>query len=130
MLIQPLKCCPCKKESLCSNIQREILEKLGIKDPDWHTVTGPDKRLANGELGSIEDAYRVHGVRRMVVLGHISCAKFAQERQTGGEAGEIAAHFAAWDRAEAVIEKDFPDMQLEYHLLGAKAEILRPAEEV
>jgi len=66
----------------------------------------------------------------MVVLGHISCAKFAQERQTGGEAGEIAARFAAWDRVEAVIEKDFPDMQLEYHLLGAKAEILRPAEEV
>ncbi len=100
-------------------IKRWLEEEQLLGDHDIVSVAGAAKDIAEGGefvLKQIDIAYRLHGVRRVILMNHTDCGAYG-----GRQANDLELHTTAMQAAAERIKQTYSDMTVRFALADIAA---------
>ena len=115
--IQPALVICCKDYRYIQPIQRFIRQRLGIRWYDLKATAGGVRAMLDAPrsvrrwiLGDIDLVYRLHSVRRVILVHHEDCAAYGGSTKLGNVARQRRFHRAQLQRAARMLQRQFPHL--------------------
>ncbi len=115
--IQPALIICCKDYRYIQPIQRFVRQRLGIRWYDLKATAGGVRAMLDAPssvrrwiLSDIELVYRLHGVRRVILIHHEDCAVYGGSAKLGDLAKQRRFHRTQLRRAASVLRRQFPKL--------------------
>ena len=115
--IQPALLICCKDYRYIQPIQRFVKQRLGIRWYDLKATAGGVRALLDAPrivqqwiLRDIDLVYRLHGVRRVILVHHEDCAAYGGSAKLGDLAQQRRFHRTQLHRAARVLRRQFPGL--------------------
>ena len=107
----------CKDYRYIQPIQRFAKRQLGIRWYDLKATAGGVRAMLDAPrivrrwiLRDVDLVYRLHGVRRVIVVQHEDCAAYGGSARLGDRAQQRRFHRAQLQRAARVLRHHFPKL--------------------
>lgn len=104
----------CKDFRYVQPIQRFVRQRLGIRWYDLKATAGGVLPMLDAPaivrrwiIRDIDLVYRLHGVRRVIIVQHEDCAAYGGTARLGGLAAQRRHHAAQARRASGVLRRRF-----------------------
>lgn len=117
--VQPALVICCKDYRYIQPIQRFVRQQLGIRWYDLKATAGGVRAMLDSPrvvrrwiLGDIELVYRLHQVRRVIVVHHEDCAAYGGSAALGDLARQRRFHRTQFQRAARVLRRQFPNLSV------------------
>ena len=115
--IRPALVICCKDYRYIQPTQRFVRQRLGIRWYDLKATAGGVRAVLDSPrivrrwiLRDIDLVYRLHGVRRVIVVHHEDCAAYGGSAKLGDITRQRRFHRTQIQRAERVLRRHFPDL--------------------
>ena len=116
-LIQPALVICCKDYRYIQAMQRFIRQRLGIRWYDLKATAGGVLAMLDAPLSvrrwilrDIDLVYRLHSVRRVIIVHHEDCAAYGGSAKLGNLAQQREFHRKQVQRAVRLLRRQFPDL--------------------
>ena len=117
--VRPALVICCKDYRYIQPIQRFVKQRLGIQWYNLKATAGGSRALLDSPsvvqkwiLRDIELVYRLHGVRRVVIIHHADCAAYGGSAKLGKPAQERRFHRAQVKRTGRLLRKNFAGLKV------------------
>ncbi|GEM_PF-1310094 len=117
--IQPALVICCKDYRYIQPIQRFVKRRLGIRWYDLKATAGGVRAMLESPrivrqwiLRDIDLVYRLHCVRRVILVHHEDCAAYGGSTKLGSLAKQRRFHRTELRRAARVLRRQFPDLTI------------------
>ena len=115
--IQPALVICCKDYRYIQPTQRFVTQRLGIRWYDLKSTAGGVLAMLDAPgivrrwiLRDIDLVYRLHGIRRVILVHHEDCAAYGGSAKLGGLAQQRRFHHTQVQRAARVLRRHFPNL--------------------
>ena len=123
--IRPALIICCKDYRYIQPIQRFAKRQLGIRWYDLKATAGGVLAMLDAPrlvrqwlLRDIDLVYRLHGVRRVILVHHEDCAAYGGSKELGNLARQKAFHRAKLQRATRFLKKEFRGLTVRNFLIS------------
>ena len=118
-LIQPVLVICCKDYRYIQPTQRFVRQRLGIRWYDLKATAGGVLAMLDAPrivrrwiLRDIDLVYRLHGVRRVILIHHEDCAAYGGSAALGDFTRQRRIHRTQIHRAARVLRRHFPTLTI------------------
>ena len=123
--IQPALVICCKDFRYIQPTQYFVKRRLGIRWYDLKATAGGVRAMMDSPaivrrwiLKDIDLVYRLHGVRRMILVHHEDCAAYGGSKELGNLARQKVFHRAKLRRAARFLKKEFRGLTVRNFLIS------------
>ncbi len=116
-LIRPVLIICCKDYRYIQPTQRFVRQRLGIRWYDLKATAGGVRAMLDSPgivrrwiLRDIKLVYRLHNVRRVILVHHEDCAAYGGSAKLGSLSRQSRFHRAQLRRAARVLRREFPNL--------------------
>ncbi len=121
--IQPALVICCKDYRYIQPTQHFVKQRLGIRWYDLKATAGGVRAMLDAPsavrrwiLRDIELVYRLHGVRRVILVHHEDCAAYGGSAKLGTLAQQRRFHRTQLQRAQRALLRSFPNLKVSAYL--------------
>lgn len=130
--VQPVLLICCKDYRYIQPIQRFVKRQLGVRWYDLKATAGGLRAMLDAPavvrrwiLRDIALVYRLHGVRRVIMVQHEDCAGYGGSAKLGDLAHQRRFHRMQLLRATRVLRRQFPNLTVQRFLAHGYPDMVR-----